>query len=140
MSAVAGDDLAVVWIDAHADLNTPESSPSGAFHGMVLRAIVGDGIDPLRLSPGIPPSRIVLAGTRAVDAEEQRFIDEHGIRDIDVVGIATDYCVRASALDALGAGRTVRVLTDLIAGVHPDSSAAALSEIETAGARLIRSA
>ncbi|RWR20976.1 isochorismatase family protein [Microbacterium enclense] len=67
-------------------------------------------------------------------------LDEHGIRDIDVVGIATDYCVRASALDALRAGRTVRVLTDLIAGVHPDSSAAALAEIETAGARLTRSA
>ncbi|SIS11350.1 isochorismatase family protein [Microbacterium sp. RURRCA19A] len=66
-------------------------------------------------------------------------LDEHGIRDIDIVGIATDYCVRASALDALRAGRTVRVLTDLVAGVHPDSSAAALSEIETAGARLTRS-
>lgn len=66
-------------------------------------------------------------------------LDEHGIRDIDVVGIATDYCVRASALDALGAGRAVRVLTDLVAGVHPDSSAAALAEIETAGARLTRS-
>jgi len=47
--------------------------------------------------------------------------------------------VLASALDALRAGRTVRVLTDLVAGVHPDSSAAALSEIETAGARLTRS-
>ena len=45
-------------------------------------------------------------------------LDEHGIRDIDIVGIATDYCVLASALDALRAGRTVRVLTDLVAGVH----------------------
>ena len=36
-------DLAVVWIDAHADLNTPESSPSKSFHGMVLRAILGEG-------------------------------------------------------------------------------------------------
>ena len=66
-------------------------------------------------------------------------LTEHGIRDIDVVGIATDYCVRASALDALAAGRSVRVLTDLIAGVHPDSSAAALAEIEKAGARVTRS-
>jgi nicotinamidase/pyrazinamidase len=66
-------------------------------------------------------------------------LDQHSIGDIDVVGIATDYCVRASALDALAAGRTVRVFTDLIAGVHPDSSAAALSEIESAGARLTRS-
>lgn len=66
-------------------------------------------------------------------------LEAHGIRDIDVVGIATDYCVRASALDALAAGRAVRVLTDLIAGVHPDSSAAALVEIEAAGARVTRS-
>ncbi|PNW10577.1 nicotinamidase [Microbacterium testaceum] len=61
-------------------------------------------------------------------------LESHGIRDIDVVGIATDYCVRASALDALGAGRRVRVLTDLVAGVHPESSAAALTEIAAAGA------
>jgi len=61
-------------------------------------------------------------------------LDAHGIRDIDVVGIATDYCVRASALDAIAAGRRVRVFTDLVAGVHPGSSAAALAEIAAAGA------
>jgi nicotinamidase/pyrazinamidase len=66
-------------------------------------------------------------------------LDAHGIRDIHVVGIATDYCVRASALDALAAGRRVRVFTDLIAGVHPDSSAAALREIAAAGAELAES-
>lgn len=66
-------------------------------------------------------------------------LDENGISDIDVVGIATDYCVRASALDALDAGRGVRVFTDLIAGVHPDSSAAALAEIAAAGAEVTRS-
>lgn len=66
-------------------------------------------------------------------------LDENGISDIDVVGIATDYCVRASALDALKAGRGVRVFTDLIAGVHPDSSAAALAEIAAAGAEVTRS-
>lgn len=63
-------------------------------------------------------------------------LDAHGIRDIDVVGIATDYCVRASALDALAAGRRVRVLTDLVAGVHPVSSETALAEIAAAGAEL----
>ncbi len=59
---------------------------------------------------------------------------EHDVTDVDVVGIATDYCVRASALDALAGGRAVRVLTDLIAGVAPDSSAAALAELRDAGA------
>ncbi|MEV7874428.1 isochorismatase family protein [Microbacterium sp. NPDC089188] len=68
-----------------------------------------------------------------------QILESHGIRDIDIVGIATDYCVRASALDAVAAGRGVRVLTDLIAGVHPDSSAEALREIEAAGAVLARS-
>ena len=66
-------------------------------------------------------------------------LDAHGIRDIDIVGIATDYCVRASALDAVAAGRRVRVLTDLIAGVHPASSDAALTEITDAGAELTAS-
>lgn len=64
-------------------------------------------------------------------------LDEHGIAEIDIAGIATDYCVRASALDALAAGRRVRVFTDLVAGVHPDSSAAALVEIADAGAELV---
>lgn len=68
-----------------------------------------------------------------------QILDALGIRDIDIVGIATDYCVRASALDALAAGRGVRVLTDLVAGVHPDSSRAALTEIEAAGAELAAS-
>ena len=63
-------------------------------------------------------------------------LGEHGILDIDVVGLATDYCVRASALDAIAAGRHVRIFTDLIAGVHPESSETALAEIAHAGAEL----
>ncbi|MFT4211266.1 MAG: isochorismatase family protein [Microbacterium sp.] len=66
-------------------------------------------------------------------------LDAHGIRDIDIAGLATDYCVRASALDALAAGRRVRVLTDLVAGVHPESSERALAEIVRAGAELVES-
>ena len=64
---------------------------------------------------------------------------EHGVIDVDVAGLATDYCVRASALDAIEHGRHVRVFTDLVAGVHPDSSAKALAEIAHAGAQLIES-
>lgn len=64
-------------------------------------------------------------------------LDELGVTDVDVVGIATDYCVRASALDALAAGRRVRVLTHLVAGVAPASSAAALDELAAAGATLV---
>jgi arginase family enzyme/GNAT superfamily N-acetyltransferase len=66
-----GDRLAVVWFDAHGDLNTPESSPSGAFHGMVLRTLLGDG--PAGLVPELPLRRgqVVLAGVRALDPAER---------------------------------------------------------------------
>lgn len=66
-------------------------------------------------------------------------LEEHGILDIDVVGLATDYCVRASALDAIAAGRHVRVFTDLVAGVHAESSEKALAEIAHAGAEITAS-
>lgn len=59
------------------------------------------------------------------------------ITEVDVVGIATDYCVRASAIDALDLGIEVRVLSDLIAGVAPESSVAALKELAAAGAELV---
>jgi nicotinamidase/pyrazinamidase len=60
----------------------------------------------------------------------------HGVVDVDVTGIATDYCVRASALDAIEHGRHVRVLTDLVAGVAAASSETALAELAHAGAEL----
>lgn len=56
-----------------------------------------------------------------------------GVTEVDVTGIATDYCVRATALDAVKAGFTVRLLDGLHAGVAPDSSAAALDELAAAG-------
>ena len=63
----------------------------------------------------------------------------HGVTDIDVVGLATDYCVRASALDALEHGQHVRVFTDLVAGVAAESSEAALAELGHAGAVITES-
>lgn len=63
----------------------------------------------------------------------------HGVVDVDVTGIATDHCVRASALDAIAHGRRVRILTDLIAGVAPAPSEAALAELAHAGAELASS-
>ncbi|MFT4157640.1 MAG: isochorismatase family protein [Microbacterium sp.] len=62
-----------------------------------------------------------------------------GVLSADVVGIATDYCVRASALDALAQGVHVRILVDLVAGVAAESSEAALSELAHAGAELVES-
>lgn len=63
-------------------------------------------------------------------------LGERGIDRLDIVGIATDHCVRASALDALAAGLRVRVISELIAGVAPESSAAALRELASAGVEI----
>ncbi|MEV0148608.1 MULTISPECIES: arginase family protein [unclassified Nonomuraea] len=77
-----GDRLVVVWFDAHGDLNTPATSPSGAFHGMVLRALTGEG--PTGLVPDHPldPRRIVLAGARDLDPGETAFIRSSGIQHV----------------------------------------------------------
>jgi arginase len=104
VSAIADDDLAVVWFDAHPDLNTPDSSPSGAFTGMVLRSILGEGEPAARLTPGIAPARIVLAGARSWDAEEEHVADEYGIRQIGA-GDLDDPDVLAEAVAATGASR-----------------------------------
>ncbi|MBG6058614.1 nicotinamidase/pyrazinamidase [Cryobacterium sp. MP_M5] len=63
----------------------------------------------------------------------------NGVTDVDIVGLATDHCVRASGLDALEHGQHLRVLTDLIAGVNPEASEAALAELAYAGAVLAAS-
>jgi len=86
------------------------------------------------------PAYSIFEGTADDDAAFDSVLDRYGVTDVDVTGLATDHCVRASALDALHAGRRVRVLTDLVAGVAPDSSAAALEELREAGAELVTSA
>lgn len=99
-------DLAVLWLDAHPDLNTPETSPSGAFSGMVLRAIAGEGADGLAAPPGarVPPSKLVLGGIRAIDDGEQSYIDEHGITVLTADALGDPAAVLA-ALEATGATR-----------------------------------
>ena len=100
----AGGDLAVLWLDAHPDLNTPDSSPSGGFGGMTLRHIAGDGVDGLALDAEtrVAPARLVLGGIRAIDAEEHRFIEEHGIDVLSVEDLSEPSVVIA-AIEATGA-------------------------------------
>lgn len=83
------------------------------------------------------PAYSIFEGTTEAGGTLTEALDELGVTDVDVAGIATDYCVRASALDAIAAGRHVRVLTGLIAGVAPASSTAALEELASAGAELV---
>lgn len=75
-------DFSLLWIDAHADLNTPESSPSKNFHGMTLRALTGEGAAPLMPYIKLPihPSQLSFFGLRSIDPEEIRYLDEHSIR------------------------------------------------------------
>lgn len=101
VAASSRERMAVIWLDAHADLNTPQGSPSGAFHGMVLRTLMGDG--PPSLVPDVPldPALVILAGTRALDDAELAFIDEAGIRMI--TADALDAISLTSALAETGA-------------------------------------
>lgn len=75
-------DMALIWVDAHADLNTPESSPSQNFHGMPLRTLMGEG--PKELLPFVKrplrPGQLTFFGLRSLDPEEIRFIEEEHIR------------------------------------------------------------
>jgi len=83
------------------------------------------------------PAYSIFEGTTGDGETVADALDRLGVTEVDVAGIATDYCVRASALDAVAAGRTVRVLADLAAGVAADTSAAALVELEAAGADIV---
>lgn len=89
--------LGVIWIDAHADINTPESSPSGNIHGMPVSHLLGMGEPSLRFWEGggaaIAPEDIVYIGLRSLDPFERETINSRQIRaftmsDIDQLGIA----------------------------------------------------
>jgi arginase len=75
-------EMAVVWLDAHADINTPASSPSKHFHGMVLRSALGSGdVDMLELAfTPITPDQVILVGVRDLDAPESEFVTAQKIK------------------------------------------------------------
>jgi arginase len=105
-----GEKIGVVWIDAHSDINTPESSPSGNVHGMPLAALLGMGPDALTKIFGYAPKMLaentVLIGVREIDAAERENIRRAGVavytmRDIDERGMRA---VMEEALCAAGRG------------------------------------
>jgi arginase len=102
--------VGLIWIDAHADINTPETSPSGNVHGMPLAAILGLGPPELaniyNFFPKVQPENCVLVGVRDIDGAEKENIKESGIevytmRDIDERGMRT---VIEEALRVAGRG------------------------------------
>jgi arginase len=110
-----GQSVGLIWLDAHADMNTPETSPSGNVHGMPLACIAGMGPPELTslfgYSPKIDPRNIVIVGLRDVDQMEKPHVRESGVRaftmrDLDERGL------RAVMLDA------IRLACDGAAGFH----------------------
>ncbi len=79
----------------------------------------------------------IFEGTTDSGERIQDLIQRLGISEVDVVGIATDYCVRASALDAKNFGLEVRVITSLTAGVSASSTEAAIDELVDAGVKVV---
>jgi arginase len=88
--------VGLIWLDAHADMNTPDSSPSGNIHGMPLACLLGMG--PAELTdiggyhPKVAPENTVIVGLRAVDQTEKDYVRGSGVhaytmRDIDERGL-----------------------------------------------------
>jgi arginase len=91
-----GKKLGLLWIDAHGDINTPETSPSGNIHGMPLAALMGFGARELTdvAGPGqkIDPGHVALVGIRSLDTGEKKRLKETGVQvhtmsDIDRSGV-----------------------------------------------------
>ena len=102
--------LGLIWVDAHADINSPATSPSGNVHGMPLAALLGG--EPLELAriggpePAVRPEHTVLVGIRNLDDREKEIVKASGVhaftmKDIDRLGIAG---VMERALAAASAG------------------------------------
>ncbi|MDQ1531809.1 MAG: arginase [Microbacteriaceae bacterium] len=94
-----GARLGVLWFDAHPDLNVPSGSPSGAFSGMVLRALLGSGAPGLTAAVPLDPAEVVLAGVRSLDPEEAEYIDDAEILAIPATEVGDGL---GAALDARG--------------------------------------
>jgi arginase len=104
--------LGLIWIDAHADMNTPESSPSGNIHGMPLACSIGIGPRELThlggYAPKIDPSRVAIIGLRSVDEAERKHVRAAGVhaytmRDLDERGLRS---VIREAIDRVSDGTT----------------------------------
>jgi len=110
-----GESMGLLWVDAHGDMNTPRTSPSGNVHGMPLAAVLGHGPRALThiggFAPKVKPSRTVLLGVRDIDPEERRFIARSGVRVFTM-----------SEIDEKGMRRVMEealpILTSSTAGFH----------------------
>ncbi len=88
--------IGLIWLDAHGDVNTPETSPSGNVHGMPLASVIGYGASELTelsgFKPKVEPQNIAMVGIRNLDAKERQLVKKSGVhvftmRDIDERGM-----------------------------------------------------
>ena len=123
-----GEKIGLIWIDAHADMNTPESSPSGNVHGMPLACCMGLGpselTEILDFAPKVDPHNVVLIGIRDVDAREAGEVRKSGVtvftmRDIDERGLRF---VMEQAIAIAGRGTTGIHLSLDMDSVDPDEA------------------
>ena len=130
-ATAAAPDFVETW-PVHCVAGTPGAEYHPAFDTSLVDVHVKKG-------QGVPAYSI-FEGTTDEGEDLIDLLDSKGVDVVHVAGIATDYCVLASARDALDAGRDVSVLVDLVAGVAPESSKAALAELDAAGAELLETA
>ncbi len=93
-----GENIGLIWVDAHSDMNTPETSPSGNIHGMSLAVLLGRGsaalVDLCGGGPAVRPENVSIVGARSIDPTEAPWVRESGIRvytmtECDERGVAT---------------------------------------------------
>lgn len=149
-----GDEYDVIV--ASRDWHHPDHDNGGHFHAQpdfvdTWPVHCVSGTEGAEYDPGLDTSRVthhvkkgqgipaysLYEGTAEDGSRVADLIEANEVTEVDVVGLATDYCVRASALDAIAHGRRVRILTDMVAGVADETSEAALAELRRAGAELV---
>lgn len=148
-------DLAVVWFDAHGDLNTPATSPSGHFHGMVLRTLLGDGPEDFckYIERPLDSRQVFFAGVRDLDLSEKQYIEKSKISVCEVNAGLADLVLRhgfskaylhidvdvidpddfSDALMPIDGGPTLDQISNCISGIGEQLDIVGLSVVEYCG-------
>ena len=146
--ARAHGETGIVWVDTHPDLNTPETSPSGNIHGMVLAGLLGRGSEPMRETTSVCKTQeehVAMVGVRDIDDGEQRWLDEGNIKCMtmqDVHERGLEICMSEAVnianqalagfgltidIDVLDPSEAPFVATPVKGGVFVDDLAAAIA-------------
>jgi len=120
-------DISVIWIDAHADFNTEDTTPSGNIHGMILAALAGIGNSLLTdiggWAPKLDPQKIIIVGARELDSGERELLRSHHVHvftmsDIDQRGISNVMSEALSLAEKANDGIHLSLDMDALDPVH----------------------